>query len=119
MSAPLSTPALLFLHRRSGRELVERGVNLTESTREVLCDAHAAVLAAESLGLPKDFCFQLFVGMPVKSVEGIAAWASRERGFRRVDMLASWGARRGRVVPADAREAAYRSVLRRGGEVSA
>lgn len=107
-------PATLFAYRRLGRELMECGVNLEESTRGIRVDAQTACLAASVLGLPADFVMEIFDGAPVKECEGLVNWALKMSGFQRVDALDGYAARRGRVVSAESRKAAYEAVVGRG-----
>ena len=110
--APLSNAALLFTARRATRALAERGVDLKGSTREVLVDGQAALLLADLLALPGDFVMEAFTGAPVAEAEGVASYAARHAGFKRVDYLAGYAARRGRVVSVEAKVAAYEATRR-------
>lgn len=112
MKSPLSNAALLFTARRASRALVERGVNLKESTREIVVDAQAALLLADLLMLPGDFVMEVFAGAPLAEAEGVASYAVRRAGFRRVDYLTEYAIRRGRVVSVEAKAAAYEATRR-------
>jgi hypothetical protein len=111
--APLSDAAALFFLRRYARMLAERGHREDASTRGIVVDAQVAMLLAELLDLPADFCAAVFEGEPVKCAEQVAAWSLRERGFRRVDALCNFAAKRGREVPRDVRVAAYEATRER------
>lgn len=108
--SPLSNAALLFNCRRSARSLAERGVDLKQPTRHVTVDGQTSLLLADLLELPADFVNEVFGGVPVSQAEGIASWAMREQGFRRVNILASYALKRGRIVSVEAKVAAYEAT---------
>jgi hypothetical protein len=109
---PLSDAALLFTARRASRALAERGVDLKESTREIVVDVQATLLLADLLVLPGDFVMQVFAGAPLAEAEGVASYATRHEGFKRVDYLAGYAARRNRAVSVEAKVAAYEATRR-------
>jgi hypothetical protein len=111
--SPLSDAAHLFFLRRHARSLTERGHRENESTREILVDSQTAMLLADLVNLPADFCAVVFEGEPVKRAEQIASWSLRESGFRRVDALCNFAVKRGREVPRDVRVAAYEATRER------
>ena len=108
--APLSNAALLFTARRATRALAGRGVDLKGSTREILVDGQAALLLADFLALPGDFVMEAFSGAPVSEAEGVASYAARHEGFKRVDYLVGYATRRGRVISVAAKVAAYEAT---------
>lgn len=104
-------PSNLFIMRRAARFLMENGVEPQDSTKAIKTDAQTACFAASLLELPADFIMQVFDGAPVKECEGLVSWSLKKSGFKRVDALDSYAARRERVVSPESRKAAYQAVM--------